>query len=161
MPINVQWCFYVAKHFCHSNNPILITPQCISDTLFSQETCRRMHLYGKNQPSNHKDERIRTFEVWPELQGDFSRVNSRSIHDWCVSCHSTARPCANGDSAWNNGDTFKAIKKTISSNKDAKLTSIRDKLNKSFTYNQICFVLPCMIRDINLYAVPEMASQKY
>ena len=66
-----------------------------------------MRLYGKNQPS---DTKMNAYELDHERMAILLGIT---------------------------GDTFEAIKKTISCNKDAKLRSIRDELNESFTYNQV------------------------
>ena len=46
-------------------------------------------------------------------------------------------------------ENFEAIRNCIEKNKDHKLRSIRDEL-VVFSYNQIRFVLACMIRDLTL-----------
>ena len=45
-------------------------------------------------------------------------------------------------------EDFKTVKDCIERNNDNKLRSIRDEL-ETFSYNQIRFVLACMIRDLN------------
>lgn len=52
------------------------------------------------------------------------------------------------------GEDFERIKSAITANSNAKLTTIRADLNESFSYNQIRFVLACMIRDLDLSSGP-------
>ena len=47
-------------------------------------------------------------------------------------------------------EDFERIKAAITSNSNAKLATIRADLNESFSYNQIRFVLACMIRELDL-----------
>lgn len=46
-------------------------------------------------------------------------------------------------------ENFERIKSCIEKDHDPKLRAIRDKL-KEFSYNQIRFVLACLIRDLSL-----------
>ena len=46
-------------------------------------------------------------------------------------------------------ESFERIKREIMSNKDRKLRTIRDNLGE-FSYNQIRFVLACLIQDMDL-----------
>ena len=47
-------------------------------------------------------------------------------------------------------DSFQRIKVTILSNEDNRLRTIRDSLNKEFSYNQIRFVLAGLIHEMEL-----------
>ena len=47
-------------------------------------------------------------------------------------------------------DSFQRIKVAILSNEDNKLRTIRDALTEEFSYNQIRFVLACLIRELEL-----------
>ena len=47
-------------------------------------------------------------------------------------------------------DSFQRIKAAILSNEDNKLRTIRDALTEEFSYNQIRFVLACLIRELEL-----------
>ena len=49
-------------------------------------------------------------------------------------------------------DDFSEIKEAILHNEDNKLRSIRDELQSRYSYNQIRFVLACLIRDLELYS---------
>ena len=47
-------------------------------------------------------------------------------------------------------ECFERIKREIMSNKDRKLRTIRDNFTGEFSYNQIRFVLACLIQDMDL-----------
>ena len=47
-------------------------------------------------------------------------------------------------------DAFHPIKRAIQSNEDLKLRTIRDGFDVEFSYNQIRFVLACLIQDFEL-----------
>lgn len=47
-------------------------------------------------------------------------------------------------------DSFKRIKREILSSEDRKLRTIRDKFFEEFTYNQIRFVLACLIQELDV-----------
>ena len=47
-------------------------------------------------------------------------------------------------------ENFERIKSCIEKGEDPKLRAIRDELHELFSYNQIRFVLACMIRDLSL-----------
>lgn len=47
-------------------------------------------------------------------------------------------------------DSFQRIKIAILSNEDNKLRTIRDALTEEFSYNQIRFVLACLICELEL-----------
>lgn len=48
-----------------------------------------------------------------------------------------------------SGESFQIIKNEILQS-DKKLRTVRDNLNEAFNYNQIRFVLACMIQDLHL-----------
>ena len=121
----------------------------------SQETRRLMRLYGKNQPSNAKMnayELLKSGLNYKEIAARL-RVQEPTAEVYTIDALAAGAPLDHERMAillGVAGDTFEAIKKAISSNTDSKLRSIKDELNESLTYNQIRFVLACMIRDINL-----------
>lgn len=47
-------------------------------------------------------------------------------------------------------ESFQLIKTEILSNEDPKLRTIRDNLEEQFSYNQIRFVLACLIQELDL-----------
>ena len=49
-----------------------------------------------------------------------------------------------------NKESFGIIKDTIMANQDKKLHTVRDNLNEAYSYNQIRFVLACMIHSHDL-----------
>lgn len=56
------------------------------------------------------------------------------------------------------GENFQRVKSCIEKSKDLKLHSTQDELHKFFSYNQIHFVLACMIRDLSLYGLTYTGS---
>lgn len=114
-----------------------------------------MRLYGKKQPSDTKMnayELLKSDQNYKEISARL-RVQESTAEVYTIDALAAGAPLDHERMAillGITGDTFEAIKKTISCNKDAKLRSIRNELNESFTYNQVRFVLACMIRDINL-----------
>lgn len=49
-----------------------------------------------------------------------------------------------------DSDAFEAIRAAIVKNTDRKLRSVKDELKDAFSYNQIRFVIACLIRDIEI-----------
>jgi len=49
-----------------------------------------------------------------------------------------------------SGESFQVIKNEIMQSDDKKLRTVGDNLNEAFTYNQIRFLLACMIQDLHL-----------
>jgi len=47
-------------------------------------------------------------------------------------------------------DSFFSIKAAIEKNADEKLRTVKDQLQDAFSYNQIRFVIACLIRDVEL-----------
>ena len=50
-----------------------------------------------------------------------------------------------------NKESFDVIKSEIMANEDKKLRTVWDNLDQAFSYNQIRFVLACLIHDYELY----------
>lgn len=127
----------------------------ISSIALSQETRRLMRMYGKNQPSNAKMnayELLKSGKNYTEIAGRMG-VQESTAAVYTIDALAAGAPLDHERMAnllGVTGEMFETIKKTISSNTDSKLRSIRDELDESFTYNQIRFLLACMIRDINL-----------
>ena len=46
--------------------------------------------------------------------------------------------------------SFAVIKDAITGNSDGRLRSVRDVLKEQFSYNQMKFVIACLIRDLEL-----------
>ena len=114
-----------------------------------------MRMYGKNQPSNAKMiayKLLKSGKNYTEIAGRMG-VQESTAAVYTIDALAAGAPLDHERMAnllGVTGEMFETIKKTISSNTDSKLRSIRDELDESFTYNQIRFVLACMIRDINL-----------
>lgn len=49
-----------------------------------------------------------------------------------------------------DGDAFEVIRTAINKNTDAKLRTVKNELKDAFSYNQIRFVIACLIRDIQI-----------
>lgn len=49
-----------------------------------------------------------------------------------------------------DSDAFEAIRAAIVKNTDRKLRSVKDELKDAFSYNQIRFVIACLIWDIEI-----------
>ena len=49
-----------------------------------------------------------------------------------------------------SGESFQIIRNEILQSDDKKLRTVRNNLNEAFNYNQIRFVLACMIQDLHL-----------
>ena len=49
-----------------------------------------------------------------------------------------------------SSDDFQDIGLAVAKNTDGKLRSVKDDLQNTFSYNQIRFVIACLIRDIEL-----------
>lgn len=47
-------------------------------------------------------------------------------------------------------ETFRHIKSGILSNEDSKLRTIRDNLGEEFSYNQIRYVVACLIQELDI-----------
>lgn len=114
-----------------------------------------MRMYGKNQPSNAK---MRAYEM---LQNGSSyreiastlRVMEATAQVYTIDAFASGAPLDHVRMARLldvNFQHFQRIKKAISENSDSKLRTIRDNLGESASYNQIRFVLACMIRDLDL-----------
>ena len=49
-----------------------------------------------------------------------------------------------------NAESFEIIKNKILKVEDKKLCAVKDQLREAFSYNQIRFVLACLIQDLDL-----------
>ncbi len=49
-----------------------------------------------------------------------------------------------------DSDAFQAIRAAVVNNTDGRLRSVKDELRDTFSYNQIRFVIACLIRDIQI-----------
>lgn len=112
-------------------------------------------MYGKNQPSNGK---MRAFEQfrngmdYKEIAACLG-VQESTAQVYTLDALAAGAPLNHERMANLLGVTeaiFSTISAAISSNEDSKLRSIRDSLNESYSYNQIRFVLACMIKGLDL-----------
>ena len=114
-----------------------------------------MRMYGKNQPSNGK---MQAFELlkngrdYKEIASSL-RVQQSTAEVYTIDALAAGAPLDHGRMANLLGvtrDIFERVMTVITANTDSQLRTIRDELGESFSYNQIRFVLACMIRDLEL-----------
>ena len=114
-----------------------------------------MRLYGKNQPSSGKMrafEQLKNGRDYKEIAACLG-VQESTAAVYTIDALAAGAPLDHKRMATLleiTGETFETIKAVISSNPDSKLRTIRDELHESFSYNQIRFVLACMIRGLDL-----------
>lgn len=112
-----------------------------------------MRMYGKNQPSNSK---MRAYEEFKNGR-NYSEiavtlgVQEATAEVYTIDALAAGAPLDHTRMAnllEIGGEAFDRIKAAITSNVNAKLGAIRADLIESFSYNQIRFVLTCMIREL-------------
>lgn len=112
-------------------------------------------LYGKNQPSDKKvyvcnelkagkdfqqlSKELAIAKATAEVYGIDSLAAGMDVDHQMVATYIRVTP-----------EDFQRIKSTILLNEDKKLCTIRDSLNEEFEYNQICFVLACLIQELEM-----------
>lgn len=112
-------------------------------------------LYGKNQPSDKKvyvcnelkagkdfqqlSKELAIAKATAEVYGIDSLAAGMDVDHQMVATYIRVTP-----------EDFQRIKSTILLNEDKKLRTIRDSLNEEFEYNQICFVLACLIQELEM-----------
>lgn len=114
-----------------------------------------MRMYGKNQPSNSK---MRAYEEFKNGRGYREIAATLGVEEdtakvYTIDALAAGAPLSHSRMASLleiSGEEFENIKSSIISNTDAKLRTIRGNLNESFSYNQIRFVLACMIRELEV-----------
>ena len=120
--------------------------------LFLQETRRLMRLYGKNQPSNSKMRAFEEFKAghsYRDIAATMA-VQEATAEIYTIDAFAAGAPLNHTRMAnllEIQSEDFERIKSAITANSNAKLATIRADLNESFSYNQIRFVLACMIRE--------------
>lgn len=112
-------------------------------------------LYGKNQPSNKKlriAEELTKGKSLTELALELG-IAIATAEVYAIDCLAAGRKIAHEQIASYlaiSTDAFQRIKITILSNEDNRLRTIRDSLDEEFSYNQIRFVLACLIHELEL-----------
>ena len=116
---------------------------------------RLLRLYGKNEPSSQK---MKVFQGL-KLGKDFAHLSSElDIKKGTAEVYGIDCLAAGGSVDHEmianylkvTPDAFHRIKSAIQSNEDLKLRTIRDGFDLEFSYNQIRFVLACLIQEIEL-----------
>ena len=111
--------------------------------------------YGKNQPSNKK------VYVCNELKAgkDFQQLSKElaiakaTAEVYGIDCFAAGMDIDHEMVVRYirvTPEDFQQIKFTILSNKDKKLHAIRDSLNEEFEYDQIRFLLACLIQELDI-----------
>lgn len=123
--------------------------------LFLQETRHLMRLYGKNQPSNSKMRAFEEFKAGHSYRDIAAAlaVQEATVEIYTIDAFAAGAPLNHMRMAnllEIQSEDFERIKSAITANSNAKLATIRANLNESFSYNQIRFVLACMIRELDL-----------
>ena len=112
-------------------------------------------LYGKNQPSNkkvHVGNGLRTGKDFQQLSKELA-ITKATAEVYGIDCLAAGMEMDHEMIARYlhvTPEDFQRIKATILSNVDKKLCTIRDSLNEEFEYNQIRFVLACLIRELEI-----------
>lgn len=112
-------------------------------------------MYGKNGPSPKK----RLIIQGLALGEDFARLaDELSIAKATAEVYGVDCLAAGQDVSHNSiaeyidvtKESFAIIKSEIIAAQDKKLRTVHDKLGEVYTYNQIRFVLACLIQDLEL-----------
>ena len=80
-------------------------------------------------------------------------IAETTVEVYAINCFATNAPLDKTMLARHmevNPESFQLIKGTIEGCKDGKLRTVKDHLDDIFSYNQICLVLACMIRDLEI-----------
>lgn len=112
------------------------------------ELCR---LYGKNNPSPKKMLVIQGLKLGKNFATLSSKLNVAEVYGIdCLAAgadldHESVAKCLKVSK-----ESFDVIKSEIMANEDKKLHTVWDNLGQLFSYNQIRFVLACLIHDYEL-----------
>lgn len=89
-----------------------------------------------------------------ELISREMRIAKATVEVYVIDCLAAGRPSLDHDLIASymgiTSSTFDIMKSKISSNEDNKLRSIKYDLEGIYTYNQLRFVLACMIQDLDV-----------
>ena len=122
---------------------------------FCLQKKRLIQLYGKNQLSNNKLRIAEEFALGKSLTQLASEMGiaKATAEVYAIDCLAAGRKIDHEQLASFlalTADAFQRIKVTILSNEDNRLRTIRDSLSEEFCYNQIRFVLACLIQELEL-----------
>ena len=112
-------------------------------------------LYGKNSPSAGKLSVASRFMGGKDFQTISCEmgITKATAEVYGIDCLAAGQPLDHDVMASNlnvTTSTFQRVRRSIEENGDRKLRTIRDSLQAEVSYNQIRFVLACMINDIEL-----------
>lgn len=115
---------------------------------------RLIHLYGKNAQSNGKIRAVQQFRSGKDFKtiSQILNVAEATAEVYGIDAFAAGAPMDHVQLAevlQVTKENFERIKSCIEKDQDSKLRTIRDEL-KEFSYNQIRFVLACMIRHLTL-----------
>ena len=131
------------------------SPRLIFLSSFCLQKKRLIQLYGKNQLSNNKLRIAEEFALGKSLTQLASEMGiaKATAEVYAIDCLAAGRKIDHEQLASFlalTADAFQRIKVTILSNEDNRLRTIRDSLSEEFCYNQIRFVLACLIHELEL-----------
>lgn len=134
---------------CFSFSIIVLTAY-----LFVFQKARLIRLYGKNEKSYGKLKAAQELIAGKEFKeiAQTLHVAEATAQVYGIDAFAAGAPIDHAQLATSLQVTkpnFTVIQCCIEQNKDLKLRTIKDEL-KVFSYNQIRFVLACMIRDLSL-----------
>ena len=111
-----------------------------------------IELYGKNQPLNKKLCIAEELMMGKSLATLASAIATAEVY--AVDCVGAGRQICHEQIASYlaiSNEPIQFIKGKILLNKDNRLCTIHDALNKEFSYNEIRFVLACLIHKLELF----------
>ncbi|KAJ7380598.1 hypothetical protein OS493_009065 [Desmophyllum pertusum] len=112
-------------------------------------------MYGKNGPSHKKrlvGDGLKQGKDFIQLAGELN-VNTATAEVYGIDCLAAGQDLNHQSMAEHLGvtdESFDMIRREIITIEDKKLRTVRDNLDDSYTYNQIRFVLACLIHELEL-----------
>ena len=112
-------------------------------------------LYGKNPASNNKIavvEHLRKGKDFHAIASEM-HVTLATAEVYAIDSFAANAPLDENMLARHlqvDSDAFQVIRTTIIKNTDAKLRTVKHELEDAFSYNQIKFVIACLIRELEI-----------
>ena len=110
-------------------------------------------MYGKNGLSPKKVLVIQGLKLGKNFKDLSEEIQIAKAEVYAINCLAAGRDVDHQKIAEYmqiSGESFQIIKNEIMQSDDKKLRMVRDNLNEAFNYNQIRFVLACMIQNLHL-----------
>ena len=112
-------------------------------------------MYGKNGLSPKKVLVIQGLKLGKNFQelSEELQIAKPTAEVYAIDCLAAGRDVDHQKIAGHveiSEESFQIIKNEIMQTDDNKLRTVRDNLNEAFNYNQIRFVLACMIQNLHL-----------